>query len=65
LSFAPDRAKRARWIGGHPCRSENEPCFVLSRHTGCACPLATSADGIMEYLFEFLFNATGRINRAK
>ena len=28
-------------------------------------PLATSADGIMEYLFEFLFNATGRINRAK
>jgi uncharacterized membrane protein YhaH (DUF805 family) len=29
------------------------------------CPLATSADGIMEDLLEFLFNATGRINRAK
>jgi uncharacterized membrane protein YhaH (DUF805 family) len=29
------------------------------------CPLATSADGIMEDLFEFLFNASGRVNRAK
>jgi uncharacterized membrane protein YhaH (DUF805 family) len=29
------------------------------------CPAGTSADGMMEDLFEFLFNATGRINRAK
>ena len=29
------------------------------------CPLATLAYGFMEDLFEFLFNATGRINRAK
>jgi uncharacterized membrane protein YhaH (DUF805 family) len=29
------------------------------------CPPATSADGVMEELFESLFNATGRINRAK